>query len=116
MGKDRNYESLLTAAFEILHVTVSTVATYVLTPAQQTVVIDATETGVDITIELPPLDLPGVRGKIYSIDLIDFNSTGTVLIKDSNGLATLYTLDTDLDNIQVYSDGLKWRPLAGTYT
>ena len=115
MGKDRSYEGLMTEGFSILHVTATTATTYSLTPDQQTCLVDSTSNAGNIVIELPPLDHPGVRGKIYSIRLTTLD-TSDVAVDDANSLATLYTLDTSADNVQVYSDRLRWIALSGTYT
>ena len=113
MGNERNYEKLVDG-FEILHITSVAVATYVLTPSQRTVLVDEIDSSGDITIEMPPLDLPGVPGLVFSIKVTTV-ATNNVLIKDSNALATLYDLDTSTDYVVVYSDGLRWIELAGQH-
>ena len=115
MGAKRGYEKLADSRTAIKHITSSATATYALTPEQVTTVVDATDNTGHITVELPPLDAPGVPGKIFHIGLTT-RATSNVLIKDANGLATLYTLDATGEDIDLYSNGLEWRPLAGTYS
>ena len=114
MGLERSYEKLV-EGFEIKHIVDGLEATHVLAPNQRTCVVYETTSDGHITIELPPLDMPGVRGHIYNIHLTT-RATSNVLVVDSNALATLWTLDATGESIACYSDGLRWIELAGTNT
>jgi len=78
---------------------------------EQVVLIDTATNAGTFTLTLPPVG--EAAGKLYSITGISIN--GAVTVQDQDDAidwTNITTIDTTLDGVLLYSDGLKWWTLA----
>lgn len=111
MGQEKNFEDLAISK-SIKHITSAATATYTLTRMERTVIVDATNSSGAITIKLRPAS--EMFGKIVTVALTTLATSSVVV---SVGYATtIATLDTSGDDCVLYSDGIEWRGIGGTFT